>query len=172
MHETQAFDTCAAPAATITLRSETPEDEAFLFTLYASVREEELEATGWAGAARDDFLQMQFRAMRRGYRSMFPQAQFSIIMLEGEPVGRLVLNRASDELRVVDITLLPAARGQGLGGNLLRSIVAEARHSGRRVRLHVLKGARAERLYERLGFRQINDAGLYEQMEWRPRKED
>lgn len=150
------------------MRPESAADEDFLYALYASVREPELAATGWNEAARAQFLQMQFRAMRQGYRSMFPQAAGSIILAGNKPIGRLVVNRDQDEIRLVDIALLPAYRSQGIGGELLRALVAEARHAGQPVRLQVLKGSAAARLYARLGFRRMEDAGLYDQMEWCP----
>ena len=152
----------------ITIHPETPTDESFLFSLYASTRENELAATGWNETARAQFLQLQFRAMRQSYRSMFPNGEFSILQLDGQAIGRLVVNRTSEEIRVVDIALLPDYRNRGLGGSLLRSILAEAKDSGRSVRLHVLKGAAAEHLYIRLGFRAMNGGELHHQMEWNP----
>src|SRR5947209_3957082 len=92
-------------AQTITLRPEAAGDERLLYEWYASTREEELALTGWDQPARDGFLAMQFKAMRRGYESMFPRGQFSIVLANGEPVGRLVVNRTEEELHVVDIVV-------------------------------------------------------------------
>jgi ribosomal protein S18 acetylase RimI-like enzyme len=170
--ETQTPITTAVAEGRITMRPENAADEDFLYALYASVREPELSVTGWNQAARTQFLQMQFRAMRQGYRSMFPQAACSIILAGDKPIGRLVVNRDQHEIRLVDIALLPAYRSQGIGGELLRALVAEARHAGQPVRLQVLKGSAAARLYGRLGFRRIGDADLYDQMEWRPRQDE
>ena len=130
----------------IALRPESAEDEPLLFELYAASREAELAATGWDPGTRSAFFQMQFRAQRQGYRSMFPQAAFSIIQIDGRPVGRIVVHRAEGQIRVVDIALQVTYQGQGLGTQLLRDLCAEASAAGKAVHLHVLKNSRARGL--------------------------
>jgi GNAT superfamily N-acetyltransferase len=156
------------PVSAVSLRAEQPEDEGLLFEVYASTRQEELDLTGWDKAARAAFLNLQFRAMRQGYRSTFPQAQFAIIQRAGIPVGRLVLNRAEAEIRVVDIALLPAHRNQGLGTKLMRMVLEEALQSGKPVRLRALQNSRAVRFYTRLGFTPLGEPDVYQELEWRP----
>ena len=151
----------------ITLRLERPEDELFLFTVYASTRQEELDATGWPPAVREAFLNMQFKAQRQGYRSSFPQADFQIILANGHAVGRMVINRAPGELMLVDIALLPEHRGHGIGKALLQRLLGEAEASGKPLRLSVIKGQRAGRLYQRLGFKKIGESDLRDDLEWR-----
>lgn len=155
------------PAAVITLRPECPEDESLLFELYAASRADELAATGWDQSTRTAFLQMQFRARGQSYRGMFPQATFSIILANGRVIGRLVVNRAKDEIRIVDIALLASYQGHGLGTRLLGDLCKEAASENKAVRLHTLKNSRAKRLYERLGFSRIGETGVYVEMEWR-----
>ncbi len=154
------------PPPAISLRPERREDEPFLFEVYASTREEELNQTGWDLATRRAFLDLQFQAMRRGYRSMFPRGEFTIILLAGQPVGRQVMNRSETEIRLVDVALLPQHRGQGVGTRLLQDLLAEASSTDKTVCLHVLKGSRSARLYERLGFRRVGADGIYDRMEW------
>jgi GNAT superfamily N-acetyltransferase len=48
------------------------------------------------------------------------------------PVGRLCLARWTREIRVIDIALIPAARGQGIGGALLRQIIDDGEQLSRR----------------------------------------
>ena len=155
-------------AGTPTLRVERPDDEPFLFEVYSSTRQEELEVAGWDAAARTAFLQMQFQAMRRGYANMFPAGDFLIVVLDGRPAGRMVVKRTADEIHLVDMALLPAHRGKGIGTCLMRDLLTEAKRTRKRIRLQVLKHNRAARLYERLGFRRLEESGPYEQMEWRP----
>jgi GNAT superfamily N-acetyltransferase len=152
---------------TIKLRPETAEDEQLLFELYADTRRVELAATGWDQAMGRAFLVMQFKAQRQGYRTTFPQAAFSIIESGGQPIGRIVVNRSHDEIRVVDLVLEPQSRGRGIGSRLLRQLCTEAAAGGKAVRLHLLKGGRAGQLYQRLGFTPTTEAGIYEQLEWR-----
>ena len=149
----------------VLLRAERPGDEDFLYEVYASTREEELALTNWDEQVRRAFLNQQFNAMRNGYRSMFPQGEFMIIEVDGKPAGRMVMDRSTAEIRVVDLALLPAHRNQGIGTFLMRQICAQA---DRPVRLSVLKFNRAFRWYERLGFVKTGEQGVYDELEWRP----
>ena len=79
------------------LRPATPEDDAFLFALYASTRAEELDAWGLSGPAREAFLRMQFTAQQQHYRAQLPRADHQIILLDGAPAGRLLVDRREDE---------------------------------------------------------------------------
>ena len=152
----------------VVLRREQSDDEGFLFQVYASTREEELALTNWDEATRRAFLTQQFTAMRRGYREMFPTAEFLIILLAGQPAGRMVLNRGPGEIRVVDVALLPEFRNQGIGTGLMRQVCAEAAQAGHAVTLSVLKFNRAERWYSRLGFTPAGGAGIYDEWAWHP----
>jgi len=153
----------AAPP--ISLRPERPDDEALLFAVFASTREEELALTNWDAATRQAFLRQQFAAMRQGYRGMFPTGEFLIVELAGQPVGRLVVNQSENEVRVVDIALLPAQRNQQIGTVLMRQICAAA---AKPVRLSVFKNNRASDWYQRLGFTRTGEQGFYDELEWRP----
>lgn len=151
----------------IALRAETAADEPFLFDVYASTRQEELDATGWDAAARRAFLSMQFNAMRKGYHSMFPGAAFSIILVGDQPAGLQVLNRTTDEIRLVDLALLPKFRQRGIGTQLMKVILTEAAQANKPVRLHVYLNSRATAFYERLGFVKIGQPDMYQAMEWK-----
>lgn len=150
------------------LRPETPNDTAFLFELYASTRREELDAFGWEPSIRHAFLAQQFAAMQGGYRQSFPAAEFSIVLLDGRPVGRLVVNRSEEEIRIVDAALFPAQRSRGVGTRLVQAVLEEAARANKPVRLRVLHGGRSAHLCERLGFRKIDSAGGHDHWEWRP----
>jgi len=150
------------------LRAAGPEDDAFLFALYASTRAEELDAWGLAGPQREAFLRMQHLAQQQHYRAQLPRADHRIILLGGAPAGRLLVDRREGELRLADIALLPEHRGKGLGAQLVRALQQEAKAAGVPVRLQVLQGSRAAALYARLGFSAGPADGPYLQMEWRP----
>jgi len=152
----------------VTLRPETAEDMPQLFELYASSREDELALTGWDAATRAQFLQSQFQAQRAGYRSLFPDGSFQIVLLDSAAAGRLVLNQTSAEIRLVDIVLAPPARNRGLGSALTKAVLEQATRQEKPVRLHVIRQSRAMRLYDRFGFRKIGEHGFHDEMEWRP----
>jgi GNAT superfamily N-acetyltransferase len=151
----------------ITLREETAADESFLRRLFASVRQEELDLTGWNRAQCEAFLAMQFEAQRQTYRTIFAQAQFAIILLESEAIGRIIIDRTPEEIRVVDMALLTEHRGKEIGTKLMRELQSEAAQNKKPLRLRVYLDCRAKRFYERLGFRKLDESGLHEQMEWR-----
>ena len=115
-----------AAAANLALRPEQPGDEPFLFDLYASTRQEELDATGWDAGMRTAFLKMQFAAMQRGYHATFAGAEFSVILKAGQPVGRVIIHRTATEFRIVDMALLPEHRNSGVGTVLVSQVMEEA----------------------------------------------
>ena len=84
------------------------------------------------------------------------------------PIGRLYIERRTDEMLGIDIALLPEYRQSGIGTAILRDLLAEAARDGKPFRIHVQKFNRAQRLYERLGFTTLDDDGVYLFMEWRP----
>ena len=150
----------------IALRAADAGDRPFLFRLYCSTREAEMGAWGWDAAQRESFLKMQFAAQTQDYRAQFPHAEHQIILLDSQPIGRIVVAR-DDEIRLVDIALLPEHRGAGIGTALMRDLLAEAEQEAKPVRLQVQKSNRAIGLYERLGFSKTGDTGAHLQMEWR-----
>ncbi len=91
-----------------------------------------------------------------------------LILRDAVPVGRLYVARWQDEIRIVDIALLPPSRHAGIGTAILRDLLAEAAVAHKPVRIHVEKFNPALRLYERLGFAPIADKGVYLFMEWAP----
>jgi ribosomal protein S18 acetylase RimI-like enzyme len=111
---------------------------------------------------------MQFQAQHRFYMEQFADAEFSVVRWRGRDVGRLYLHRRADELRLIDIALLPEVRRQGLGGALMRRILSMGQEAGKPVRIHVEKNNPALRLYHRLGFENVEDQGVYYLMQWTP----
>ena len=152
----------------LSFRPIAPEDEPFLYRVYASTREDELAQVGWDDAQQAEFLGMQFLAQHTYYLEQFPDASFQIILFDGQPAGRLYLDRRPDEIRIIDIALLPDFRNMGLGTRLLQDIQTESAAASKPVRIHVEGYNPALRLYRRLGFRQIGDTGVYYLMAWSP----
>jgi ribosomal protein S18 acetylase RimI-like enzyme len=152
----------------ITLRPATADDEAFLCTVYAATRADELALLNWDQAQKDAFLTMQFTAQHRHYHTYYADADFQLVLLSGRPIGRLYVARLADHILLIDIALLPDYRNAGIGSVLLTDVLAEAEQVGKPVRLHVEPWNRARRLYERLGFRRIAEQGFYWLMEWPP----
>jgi ribosomal protein S18 acetylase RimI-like enzyme len=148
------------------LRSVTPLDDSFLAGVYASTRAEELAPTGWSDEQKADFCRRQFDAQTAHYSANYPKASFQVIERDGQPIGRLYVARWEKEIRIVDITLLPEFRGTGIGSKLLRELQEEARSAGKSLTIHVERFNPALRLYQRLGFEQVQDKGVYLLLEW------
>jgi len=152
----------------VTLRAvDRAADADLLYAVYASTRAEELAAVPWTDAQKEAFLRMQFDAQDRYWREQNPAAAFDVILIDGAPGGRLYVNRSADEVRIVDIALVAQHRGRGVGTLLIRRVLDEAHATGRPVTIHVERGNRARRLYQRLGFRQIGATGVYDLLEAR-----
>lgn len=147
--------------AGLALRPAGDGDRETLFRIYASTREQELAVVDWPAEARQSFLRQQFEAQDHHYRQHYHHTRFDLVLLDGEPVGRLYVARWAAEIRIVDIALLPEARGRGLGATLLASLLAEADAAGLPVTIHVERENPARRLYARLGFRLAEDKGVY-----------
>ncbi|MCA8992083.1 MAG: GNAT family N-acetyltransferase [Planctomycetaceae bacterium] len=143
-------------------------DRQFLFTLYASTREEELRPVPWSAEDKVAFLKMQFEAQHSHYMKEFTSAAFDVIELDGQAIGRLYLDRWDDQFRIIDIAILPTHRGQGIGGQIMQSILDEAASAGKPVTIHVEGNNPAQRLYKRLGFKKVDDTGIYHLMRWDP----
>ena len=163
----------AAPAplapdtAAVGYRAVEPGDEELLYRVYASTRTEELAPVPWTEAQKEAFLRMQFQAQSRDYAENYPAAELLVILVDAAPAGRLYLDRNADRLLIIDIALLPGHRGTGIGGGILRRLQAEAAAAALPVQIHVERMNPALRLYQRLGFRPVGDAGIYLLMEWK-----
>lgn len=153
----------------VTLRPARPEDEPFLFSLYAGTRDDGLDSFDWDEADKAALLRLQFKAHQHHYATISPEAEQMIILLDGRPVGSLIVIRARKEIRLAEIVLIPEYQNRGIGGSVIRSLAKEAEGSGLPLRLHVAKFNRAIRLYRRLGFVLIGDTGTHFFMERGPK---
>jgi ribosomal protein S18 acetylase RimI-like enzyme len=156
--------------ATLSLRPVEPADEEFLIAVYASTREEELSQVEWPAGQREMFVRWQAQMQRQEYEARYPDAEYSVVLVDDQPAGRLWSGRDAEQIRLLDIALLPEFQNRGAGTALLKLLVGEARATGKALRHMILvtnEGAR--RFYERLGFEVIEVVnGAYLHMEWRP----
>jgi ribosomal protein S18 acetylase RimI-like enzyme len=158
--------TVSGSSAAVLLRPIRPEDAPFLLSVYASTRESELSLVGWAPAQKAAFVQMQFAAQHAYYQEHYAGAAFDAILVNGQPAGRLYVARKDDDIRIIDIALLPEYCNRGIGSRLIRALQSEAAAAGKPLSIHVERFNPALRLYQRLGFRQSEDKGVYLFMEW------
>lgn len=172
MIESSAEDLRLADGRGVSLRPVGPDDDEFLLSVYASTREQELSQVNWPDEQKRAFLRQQFDAQRREYTSRYPDAEYDVIMLDGRPVGRLWIGRDDEQIRLLDIAILPDSQRLGVGAALMRPLMREARATGKRLRHMVfIMNDGARRFYERHGFEVFEDVGAYLHMEWRPKSE-
>lgn len=143
-------------------------DQGFLEALYASTRENELAPVPWPEEAKRDFLAQQFQLQDRHYRQAYVGADLLLIERDARPIGRVYVHRGRREIRLMDIALIPAERGHGIGTALMLELMDEARDAALDITLHVEPDNPAKRLYERLGFRTLENRGVYDFMGWSP----
>lgn len=151
----------------ITFRPITPDDADFLLRVYGSTRSDEMALVPWNEAQREAFVRMQFEAQHQYYQSKYPAGDFLLILFDDRPVGRLYVARLEEEIRIVDVTVLPAERGAGIGTALLKDLMAEAARTKRPLRIYVENYNPSVRLFERLGFSATEDDGVNLLMQWR-----
>ena len=150
--------------------TEGEEDKEFLFRVYSSSREEEMSLWGWFDDQKQQFLYMQHEAQQRFYRQQYPKLRYQIILVDGEKAGRVAIVEMEKEFVLVDIILLPEYQNRGIGTWFLQKLQGEALDKNMSVRLSVLNDSRARALYERFGFRAIEDSDVYTIMKWNGQK--
>ena len=149
------------------IRDAGPADEAFFAALYRSTRDD-LLALPADPSMIDGLVAMQHRMQVAGYRNSYPDAHYQVLELDGVAVGRLVTAALDGALRVVDIAILPPARGRGVAAEALRRLQAQAAGAGQAVALSVRKdNAAARRLYAALGFAVDGQDGMSLELRWR-----
>ena len=144
----------------------TDADAPFAARLYATTRAEEVARTGWPPETQAAFLAQQHHAQHVYYRSAYPAGEWLLIERAGAPIGRLYLAEEMGKLLLVDISLLPEERGTGLGTAILTDLLDG---ETRPVELHVERFNPARRLYERFGFKLVEEQPVYLRMIRDPR---
>lgn len=95
---------------------------------------------------------LEWSARTSGWASRSGDVETFAITVGGETVGYLGVERVLGAVTIVDVAVVPAARGRGIGSAALEQVLAEADRDGHEVRLTVAADNPAARLYRRLGF--------------------
>ena len=122
----------------------------------------------WTIEQQQAFVRSQFAAQQDHYAKTYPAASHDIIVSDDRPVGRLYVGRLDQEIRIVDITLLPAERNAGIGSYLIKQLLDEAKDSGKVTRIYVEEFNPSLRLFERLGFSPSEQHGIHLLMQCNP----
>jgi ribosomal protein S18 acetylase RimI-like enzyme len=129
-----------------------PEDTDLLLAIYASTRQFEIAGSGWTDEEARAFVAFQFEAQSRYYAAYFAGSEHSVVLVEGVPAGRLVVERSENSVHVVDISLLPSFRRAGVGRDLVHNLIEEADGREVPVTCQVAAGNESRLFWERLGF--------------------
>jgi GNAT superfamily N-acetyltransferase len=150
------------------LRAAGAEDRPLLLRVYAATRSQEMDLVPWDDAQKQAFIRMQFDAQHRHYTSHYPGARFEVILLDGEPVGRLYLAQLETELRIMDVAVLPENRRAGIGSLVVGDVLKEAHAAGIAVTMSIETYNPSLPLFERMGFHATKVDPLTALIVWKP----
>lgn len=158
-----AFANARLDRSGVRLRPGVEADAPLIAAIYASTRAEELKAVAWSDEEKRAFTDWQSGQQEGHYALHYPAAERLVIEREGA-IGRIYVDTTASEVRLMEVTLLPAFRNRGIGTRLTDAVVAYADALGRMASLHVEPFNPAKRMYERMGFVVQETRGLYEFM--------
>lgn len=136
----------AGPAVTALLRPATAADSEFCFQLHKAAMGDYIAATwGWDDQAQRDY-----------HGRAFDPRHWQIITVGRADVGMLDVERRPAEIYLSRIEIHPDHQGTGIGTQLVRALLDEARQKGQELVLDVLTvNSRARALYQRLGMTEV-----------------
>lgn len=152
----------------LTFRSLQPGDEAFLYEVYASTREQEMALWASSPEEKTAFLRMQFEAQHAFYQKQFPNGDFLLVLSDGCPVGRLYLQDQGNEVLLIDVALVPKSRRLGLGRKLFKTLFEAEKSRGRSVVGNVEWWNPAIHFFLRIGFQITGKSDTHYQIRWVP----
>lgn len=143
------------------------EEEEFFYYLYQKSREQEVAQWGWSEREREAFLSMQYKFQCQSYHWQYPKLEAMIIYYKDDPIGRMMITRDHDELRLIDIIILSDYQGRGFGTQLILGLQSEARDKNVPLGLSVhVNNTEACKLYQSLGFQKVSNDEAYIRLRW------
>jgi GNAT superfamily N-acetyltransferase len=160
----------ASPRGDFILRPERAEDDRFLFDLFVANNIDILHQAGFPADVIEKLIDFQYRSQTRTYRTMFPDAIYSIVAWGGKDVGRFIEHDETDVVYFVDFVLFPESQAKGLGSALTRALMEEWAARGRGTRVKVMiNNEPCLKMCHRLGFTQGEpDEMAYVELRWYP----
>ncbi|WP_248797900.1 GNAT family N-acetyltransferase [Pseudomonas sp. MWU13-2105] len=155
-------------AAGLSMRPSRPTDAPFLQGLYQSARPE----LQWIDAdpeVVEQVVAQQFQVQERGIGEHFPDAMHYVVEKLDTPIGVLSADFGANEIRVLYLAFIPAARGKGFG----RSVLQGVQKAAEQVRCPVAtvvwaSNPQARQHYLALGFRVEERSPAAERLVWYP----
>ncbi|MGG7519001.1 GNAT family N-acetyltransferase [Allorhizobium undicola] len=154
--------------AGLNLRLASQNDQELIFQLFMESR----PWLAWADASSDfirDLYEQQFRAMRAGVESVYPDHLDFIIENCGTAAGRIIVDLGYADWRISEIQVLKKARGIGIGSNVIEGLQAAAARGNMPLTLSTpIFGSTSFPLYQRLGFQVIGEQMPMLHLAWFP----
>jgi GNAT superfamily N-acetyltransferase len=127
----------SAGAHALEARPVAPSDDGFLRALYADTREPAMRATGWPASRCRNFTDLQFDELQRQQRQRHGDALCLVLLAGGSPIGRLSWHAGERLATLIELALVRAWRGRGIGTAVLQGLTAEADRRGQAIDVHV-----------------------------------
>jgi len=155
--------------STLALRPALPQDEIFLYELYAAIRGPLFAMAPITAAQREHLLRMQFQAQISSYTQQFPNSCYHVVLLDSKPVGRLWVAPGDHAFLLVDIGIHPSVQSKGLGTVLVQRLQQEAQTIKLPIKSVVDRfNPGSLKFHQRLGFQVVREDQLQFYMEWHP----
>lgn len=152
----------------ISLRPAAQNDQPFLEALYRSSRPD-LQLIDGEPEFIETVVAQQFNTMTAGSGAGFPDAMHFIIEKTQHNIGALVVDFGPNEIRVLYIAVVPAARGFGYGKAVLQGVLKAAEDNRAPVAVVVWRSnPGAKKIYLELGFKVEESGPMAERMIWYP----
>lgn len=152
----------------LTVRPARPLDGPFLEGLYRTARPD-LQLIDGDDEMIEQIVAQQFQVNERGMAEQFPEALHYVIEKLGTAIGALVTDFGHNEIRVLYLAFIPAARGKGHGRTVLQGV----QQAAQRIRCPVsavvwASNPAARQHYLALGFQVAEQVPAAERLVWYP----
>ncbi len=154
----------------IQLKKKNESDDEFLFRLFGEIKIAELNLYAWPEPMKNQLVSMQYNAYKQMIKNEYPNVEDYVISANNEKAGRLQLDVKDSGIRIINISLLPAFHGNGIGTKIIKDILAEADLKNKPVYLEVDRVNPAFNLYCKLGFEIYGQDEIRYSMKYIPRK--
>lgn len=168
-HATVERESAPVSSDEIILRAATEADSTLCEALFIEHYQSPLLLAGWDVAQCHAYLQPQFAMREQQFQNCYPHVDHTIIEVDGESVGRLLVDRQPQLINIIDMILFPVWCARAIGSYLLDELCREADKTGKALVLHVACDNPAQRLYQRLGFEVKENEGVYRYMRREPK---
>ncbi|MDG2124085.1 MAG: GNAT family N-acetyltransferase [Verrucomicrobiales bacterium] len=143
-------------------------DHGFLLDLFKETRSGLFAAADLDPHLQDKITQTQFDAQNAGFRRSFPNGQFNLITLDGEPIGQWYTDENPLRAEIVYATITAAHRRNGIVAALTRQLARHTKNHNKRLLAFVEKLNPARDIWRHLGFHVIEDHTTHERLEHQP----